>query len=100
MTLSGFIIIILRGPGQTTPGICVSLCLTDKESRWLTFEDDGVAFENFELVHFGLSHLDDRIVVLLRVLDLQLVRSLLAVQNRCRVVLILRSARSSKQQQR
>ena len=53
----------------------------------LTFEDDGVALEDLELVHLGLGHLDDRVVVLLRVLDLQLVRRLLAIHDRRREVL-------------
>ena len=53
----------------------------------LTFEDDGVALEDLELVHLGLGHLDDRVVVLLRVFDLQLVRCLLAIHDRCREVL-------------
>ena len=54
----------------------------------LTFEDDGVASENLELVHLGLRHLHDGVVVLLRVLDLQLMGRLLAVHNRSRKVLL------------
>jgi len=53
-----------------------------------TFKNDSVASENFELVHLSLRHLDNRIVVLFRVLDLQLVRGLLAVHNRSRIVLL------------
>ena len=53
----------------------------------LTFEDDGVALEDLELVHLSLGHLDDRVVVLLRVFDLQLVRCLLAIHDRSREVL-------------
>ena len=48
----------------------------------LTFENDGVASEDFELIHLGLSHLDNGIVVLLRVLNLELMGRLLAVHNR------------------
>ena len=59
-----------------------------KIEKWvLTFKDDGVAFEDFELVHLSLGHLDDRVIVLLRVFDLQLVRCLLAIHDRRREVL-------------
>ena len=63
-------------------------------SRWpggegrLTFENDGVASENLELVHLGLCHFDDRVVVLLGVFNLQLMGRFLAVHNRSRVVLL------------
>ena len=54
----------------------------------LTFENDSVASENLQLVHFGLCHLDNRVVVLLRILDLKLMGRFLAVHNRSRVVLL------------
>ena len=63
----------------------------------LTFEDDGVAAENLELIHFGLGHLDDRVVVLLRVFDLQLVRGLLAIHDRSRVVFLSAQANQPSQ---
>ena len=53
----------------------------------LTSENDSVTLENFEFVHLSLSHLDDRVVVLLRVLHLQLMGRLFAVHNRSRIVL-------------
>ena len=48
--------------------LCLKLSLWGsglKIENWvLTFKDDGVAFEDLELVHLGLGHLDNRVVVL------------------------------------
>ena len=96
--------VTLAAPVMTLSGIyhycslfALEACLCMKLSLWgiglkienwvLTFKDDGVAFEDLELVHLSLGHLDDRVVVLLRVFDLQLVRCLLAIHDRCREVL-------------
>ena len=57
-----------------------------ERKKWLTFEDDSVALENLELVHLGLGHFDNRVVILLGVLNLELVRGLLAIHDRSRHV--------------
>ena len=54
----------------------------------LTSENDGITLENFELVHLGLGKLNNRVVVLGRVLDLQLVWRLLLLKNRRREVFL------------
>jgi hypothetical protein len=45
----------------------------------LTLEEHSVALEDLELVHLGLSHLNDGIVVVLGLLNSQLVWGLLLV---------------------
>ena len=54
----------------------------------LTFENDSVASENFEFVHLRLSHLNNGVVVLLRFLNLQLVRGLLLLEDGSREVFL------------
>ena len=54
----------------------------------LTSENDGIALENFELVHLCLGKLNNRVVVLGRILDLQLVWRLLLLKNRRREVFL------------
>ncbi len=46
-----------------------------------TFDQNGVSLEDLELVHLGLGHLDDRVVVVLGVLNSQFVRGLLSLQD-------------------
>ena len=53
-----------------------------------TFKDDGVALENLELVHLRCGHFNDRVIVLLRLLNLKLVRGLLGVHNGRRIVFL------------
>ena len=52
----------------------------------LTFENDGITSEYLELVHLGLSHLNDRVVILFRILDLELMWRLFAIHDRSRKV--------------
>ena len=52
-----------------------------KLSISLTFENDSVTLEDLELVHLSLRHFNDRVVVLLGVLNIELVRSLLLIEN-------------------
>jgi len=51
--------------------------------KYLTLKNDSVTLENLELVHLGLSHLDDGVVILLGVFHIELVGSLLLVQDCC-----------------
>ena len=54
----------------------------------LTSEDDGVTLEDLEFIHLSLGQLNDRVVILSRVLDLQLVRRLLLFKNSCREIFL------------
>jgi hypothetical protein len=45
----------------------------------LTLEKHGISLENFELVHLGLSHLNNGVIIVLGILYSQLVRGLLLV---------------------
>jgi len=47
----------------------------------LTLEEHSISLEDFELVHLGLSHLDNGVIVLLGVLTGELVGGLLLVEN-------------------
>ena len=47
----------------------------------LTLDNDCVSLEDLELVHLRRSQLNDRVIVLLRLLNLKLVRSLLRVHD-------------------
>ena len=53
----------------------------------LTFENDGITSEYLEFVHFGLGHLNNRVVILFRIFDLELVGRLFAIHDRSRIVL-------------
>ena len=52
------------------------------------FEDHSVTLEYLELVHLGLRELDDGVVVLRGVLNLELVRGLLPLEDSSRVVFL------------
>lgn len=54
----------------------------------LTLEKHGISLEDFELVHLGLSHLNNGVVIVLCVLNGKLVRGLLLVEDGCRNVLL------------
>lgn len=54
----------------------------------LTSEDDSVTLEDLEFIHLSLGQLNDRVVVLGRVLDLQLVRRLLLFENSHREIFL------------
>ena len=54
----------------------------------LTSEDDGVTLEDLEFIHLSLGQLNDRVVILSRVLDLQLVRRLLLFENSRREIFL------------
>ena len=54
----------------------------------LTSEDDGVTLEDLEFIHLSLGQLNDRVVILSRVLDLQLVRRLLLFENSRRAIFL------------
>ena len=55
----------------------------------LTSKNDSVTLEDLEFVHFSLSQLDNGVVVLRRVLDLQLVRGLLPLEDSGGVVFLV-----------
>ena len=54
----------------------------------LTSEDDGVTLKDLEFIHLSLGQLNDRVVVLGRVLDLQLVGRLLLFKNSRRKIFL------------
>ena len=56
--------------------------------EWLTLENDSISLEDLELVHLRLSHLHNGIIILLRFLNLQLVRGLLLLENGSREVFL------------
>ena len=63
----------------------------------LTSENDGISLEDLKFVHLSLGHLHDRVVILLGILHLELVWSLLAVQNRSRKVFLTTRDMSCKE---
>ena len=49
---------------------------------WLiTFDQDGISLEDFELVHLGLGHFNDWVVIVLCLLNSELVWGLLSLKN-------------------
>ena len=53
----------------------------DRICSKLTLKENSVTLENLKLVHLGLSHLNNRVVIILSVLNGQLVRGLLLVKD-------------------
>jgi len=54
-----------------------------------SFEEDLVAPHQVQLLHLLLCHLDDRVVIVLRVLNRQLVSSFLLLKNRSGKVFLI-----------
>ena len=62
-------------------------------SERLTLKKHGVTLENLKLVHLGLSHLDDRVVIVLGLFNSQLVWGLLLVENGLGEILLFSTLR-------
>ena len=62
----------------------------------LTSKDHRVSLEDLQLVHFSLSHLDNRVVILLGVFNLELVWGLLSVQDGGREVFLSKDIESDQ----
>ena len=58
------------------------------EKNSLTSENDSITLENFEFVHFRLSHLNNRVVILRRILHLQLIWRLFPLKDRRREIFL------------
>lgn len=58
------------------------LRLPEELDTWLlTSDHNGIAFEDLQLVHFSLGHLNNGVVILFRVLDLEFVRRFLLIKD-------------------
>ena len=51
--------------------------------NYLTFDEGGITLEDRELVHLGLGQLNDRVIMVLGILDGELVWCLLLFKNGC-----------------